>query len=912
MIPKINWQNPLPDYAKVYEARKDALRRLSQNKGAVRPLLDYYRTHWAEFICDWGMTFDPRQQELERKHSPFILFPRQIEYVNWVYERYTNREPGLGEKSRDVGFTWLNAAIGATIWLTTPWAVVGYGSRKKELVDNGENDPDSILWKVRAFIDNLPSIFLPSDYKADRKWGIVPNPATKALIKGEIGDEIGRGGRAQPIDTPILTPSGWLRLGDIRPGMEVIGADGRPAKVLNVFPQGEVQVYKVTFSDGTYTECCDNHLWQVTTPPIRKSLARAKKAQSGARSGRHSASKDFLVLPLKDIRQNYIKGHEAIYHIPVCKPVQFREESQPLSPYVVGVLLGDGHIAHLDRTAPGFTSTDPEMQVLVQAELPDGTVVSSSGSNRFSIIDTAQKMGRGYTSWVKEALRSIGLAGSHTYHKRIPPQYLYAASPENRLSLLQGLIDTDGWITARGASCKVGFASSSWHLAKDVVSLVQSLGGIASISTKSAQVHKFPSGRSYQCMESYTVIISMPPGMCPARLSRKVRNFRERSKYLPSRSIRRIQPSRMAEAVCIMVDNLDGLYLTNDFIVTHNTSIYFPDEFAHLEHQEAVESSLSMNTDCRIYVSTVNGVGNLFYRLRHHLPSNQIFIFDWTEDPRKRCNPDLEPHEEPWYQQQKKDLLPTTLASQVDRDYNAAVANSFVEGAIMRDAMATPITAIQQPSATPWRIGVDASGMGNDETVIWRRRGRLSLPPMVYRKLDGVQMAAIVERECERLLDSAPIALIAIERDGPGGSCADQLKYGRFASITAAIHTGTKLNDGENYNLRAWLHNQAREYLTENQVHLPKDDIFATQGTAIQFSYKGGLLLVESKEEYRSRFSMGKTKAEKASGRSPDRWDAFVLTFTPTRAKPIEKVEKAVGMFGKKTGWRPLDPVMGY
>lgn len=534
---EINWADPLADYSRIYSIREDAIKRLLKKPGAVRPLLEYYRTHWAEFICDWGMTFDPRHEDPERKHAPFILFPRQIEYVNWVYDRYTNRQPGLGEKSRDVGFTWLNAAIGAIIWLTTPWAVVGYGSRKKELVDNGDADPDSILWKVRAFIDNLPAIFLPEDYKAGRKWGIIPNPANNALIKGEIGDEIGRGGRA---------------------------------------------------------------------------------------------------------------------------------------------------------------------------------------------------------------------------------------------------------------------------------------------------------------------------------------------------------------------------------------SIYFPDEFAHLEHQEAVESSLSATTDCRIYISTVNGVGNLFYRLRHHLPSEQIFIFDWKDDPRKRRNPDLPPEMEPWYIKQKTDLLPTTLASQVDRDYNAAVANSFIEAGVLRDAQATPISSIEQPKDTPWRIGIDASGMGNDETVIWRRRGRLSLPPLTYRKLDGVQMATIVEKECEKLLKQGPIAMIGIERDGPGGSCADQLKYGPFASITVAVHTGAKLSDGENHNLRAWLHQQARDYLTDNQVHLPADDIFSTQATAIQFSYKGGLLLIESKEEYRSRFSMGRTKAEKASGRSPDRWDAFVLTFIPTRAKPITQVAVASDLFTDSKAWRPLDTVLGY
>lgn len=916
----INWANPKDDYNKVYQAREDAIKRLAQKPGAVKALLEYYQHNWAQFICDWGMTFDPRHDDPERKHAPFILFPRQIEYVDWVYSRYTKREPGLGEKSRDVGFTWLNAAIGATIWLTTPWAIVGYGSRKKELVDNGDNDPDSILWKVRAFIDNLPSIFLPPEYKAGRKWGIIPHPSNNALIKGEIGDEIGRGGRAQPLSSKVLTPTGWTTIGELQVGDELIGADGKPTKILALHPQGEVPVYRVGFSDGSSTEACGEHKWQVTTPQIRKSLKRKKNAPINPRSGRHEASKDFLVLSTSELAKDYLivwpGAVEARYHIPMVAPVQFASfrGAYPLSPYVVGVLLGDGHISCIDRTSPGFTSADPEVAYHVAQELPEGCEVTHNGGLRYSLLDMGAS-GRGHTSRIKDALYQIGLAGCTAYDKHIPEKYLYAPEPQMRLDLLQGLIDTDGWISerAQGKSCKVGFASVSYQLASDVIMLVRSLGGIAGLSTRKAHIGRLPGDNPCPCKESYTVTMTLPAGMIPARLSRKTAFYQDRTKYEPSRAIRSISYSRDTEASCVTVANPDGLYVTENFIVTHNSSIYFPDEFAHLDHQEAVESSLSMNTDCRIYISTVNGVGNLFYRLRHHLPSEQIFIFDWKEDPRKRLHPELPPEQEPWYQKQKADLLPTTLASQVDRDYNASVANSFIEGALMRDAQATPITAIEQPPDTPWRIGIDASGMGNDETVIWRRRGRISLPPIIYRKIDGVQMAQLVEKECERLLKSAPIAVIGIERDGPGGSCADQLKYGPYASITMAVHTGTKLADGENYNLRAWLHQQAKDYLTDNQVYLPNDAIFSTQGTAIQFSYKGGLLLIESKDEYRARFTMGRSKAEKASGRSPDRWDSFVLTFIPTRAKPIRtSTPKGLSILDNITAWRPLDPVMGY
>ena len=158
-------------------------------------MLAFYRTNWAEFISDWGTTFDPRQDDGKKK-IPFILFPKQEAYVRWVYDLWRARKRGLGEKSREVGFTWLCVACAACMWLFESQSVIGFGSRKKELVDNGDNDPDSIFWKVRFFIDNLPEIFLPRDWKQGRKAMVVPNKENGAVIKGEIGDEIGRGGRS--------------------------------------------------------------------------------------------------------------------------------------------------------------------------------------------------------------------------------------------------------------------------------------------------------------------------------------------------------------------------------------------------------------------------------------------------------------------------------------------------------------------------------------------------------------------------------------------------------------------------------------------------------------------------------------------------------------------------------------------
>jgi hypothetical protein len=97
-----DWVNP--NYKEVFEFRLEALSRLRCNPSAIPRLMEYYSTNWVDFINDWGMTYDPRNQT--EKYFPFILFPRQEEFVNWVYDSYRQSRRGLGEKSRDVGFTW--------------------------------------------------------------------------------------------------------------------------------------------------------------------------------------------------------------------------------------------------------------------------------------------------------------------------------------------------------------------------------------------------------------------------------------------------------------------------------------------------------------------------------------------------------------------------------------------------------------------------------------------------------------------------------------------------------------------------------------------------------------------------------------------------------------------------------------
>jgi phage terminase large subunit len=196
-----------PDYLPVFEHRLDVLRRIrekvaieQENKQppqVVPALMTYYAANPWDFIDDWGVTFDPRNAERGLPTViPFILFPEQREFLQWTLARWQGQEPGIVEKSRDMGVSWLAVALGATLCLTRPGIVVGYGSRKEEYVD-GVDKPKSLFWKARQFIRHLPPEFRGGwDDKKHAPHMRIGFPGTDSYMAGEAGDAIGRGDRA--------------------------------------------------------------------------------------------------------------------------------------------------------------------------------------------------------------------------------------------------------------------------------------------------------------------------------------------------------------------------------------------------------------------------------------------------------------------------------------------------------------------------------------------------------------------------------------------------------------------------------------------------------------------------------------------------------------------------------------------
>lgn len=197
MSAAIDFNNPEPQYVKIFDNRIKKLLYLSKNPETLEACKLHYAAAPWDFINDWGMTFDPRNVRKGIISSmPFILWPRQVEYLEWLTDRYTAGERGLVEKSRDCGVTWLSVAWAVTMMIFVDGFSAGFGSQKKQKVDR-KGDPDSIFEKIRYYYLNVPKLFRPSGF--DQRLHMTEmkliNPSNGSTITGEVGDDIGRGGR---------------------------------------------------------------------------------------------------------------------------------------------------------------------------------------------------------------------------------------------------------------------------------------------------------------------------------------------------------------------------------------------------------------------------------------------------------------------------------------------------------------------------------------------------------------------------------------------------------------------------------------------------------------------------------------------------------------------------------------------
>lgn len=363
--------------------------------------------------------------------------------------------------------------------------------------------------------------------KAVKVWLRAKSSAQIFYLAGFAGT-----GKEQPLDAMIQTPMGPIRMGDIQVGDVICGAT-ESTTVTGVFPQGTKPVYRVKFRDGSETRCGLSHLWKVQSLKDR-------------------AAGRWRVLPLADLISKGLRYDSGPYkwQIPLCRPVEFALPKPRFDAYTMGVLIGDGA---LGGSVVEFINPDRQIAERVAATLPKGMTMKEtnySSCPHFAL----QKEGSAYRNPWRQHLRELGV-DCVSKLKFIPSEYLMAPIVD-RVALLRGLMDTDGSCSGNRTS----FSTSSPALAIDLVRLVQSLGGTA-ISKR------------YERDGSGEFQINVKTFFNPFFLERKAQEWSVSAKNPASRYIVSIEKVGYEPQQCISVAASDSLYLTDDFIVTHNTTL---------------------------------------------------------------------------------------------------------------------------------------------------------------------------------------------------------------------------------------------------------------------------------------------------------------------------------------------------
>ncbi len=360
-------------------------------------------------------------------------------------------------------------------------------------------------------------------------------------------------GRAQPLDAQVMTPDGFRAIGSLRIGDLVTGSNGQPTPVLGVYPQGVKPIYRVTTQDGASTLACGEHLWTVATRDDKR-RGRTRVIQTSDMIGRVRA------------------GHFHRFELPIASAVQMVPKPVPMDPYCLGLLLGDG--CTTTTTTPSFATADPELAAALEAGL-DRIELSYKGGYNYVLRHLGGRRGGVIVANpLTETIRDLGLDGRTSSTKFVPTVYLNN-SAEVRLAVLQGLLDTDGGpVMQSGRRARVQYATTSPRLRDDVLFLVRSLGGIAYWRTRPAlgRTPGYAKDREVRYLnDAYIMDIRLPEGLQPFRLARKRERYGTTAVTRPMRYVHAITPAGERETVCIQVGAADSLYVTDDFVVTHNS-----------------------------------------------------------------------------------------------------------------------------------------------------------------------------------------------------------------------------------------------------------------------------------------------------------------------------------------------------
>ncbi len=410
--------------------------------------------------------------------------------------------------------------------------LMNYGIPKSEMEIVTHDAPKPVQCKIKM---------LPKWTTTDEQWEYVNYVAADGYIK-TVNLQTGRG-KDLALYSRIKVPGGWKTMGQMQVGDLVTAWDGSICNVTGVHPQGVKPLYRLHFSDGRFVDAGLNHLWKVYYHNTDKGRA-------------------WMVVDTAEIIRLKSLITARVY-VPLTLGEDIPDVTLPLPPYTLGCLLGDGYIG--GKSTISITKPDDFIFERMIAEAHPNVMFKKVGPIRWSVLRAPGIKSNQY----ENVLRGLDLWGSLSYTKFIPPQYM-EASRAQRVALIQGLMDTDGWSEKHGSSW---FCSTSLQLAKDVQYLARSLGAVVNIYPRT----KFFTYKDEkkQGRPAYYVSIRHKFPEELFSLPRKKERVSNDNQYCPNLKLQidRVEYVGETETQCITIDHPDALYITDDFIVTHNTHI---------------------------------------------------------------------------------------------------------------------------------------------------------------------------------------------------------------------------------------------------------------------------------------------------------------------------------------------------
>lgn len=367
-------------------------------------------------------------------------------------------------------------------------------------------------------------------------------------------------GYEQPYSELIATPDGFVEMGSLKVGDEIWNPDGNTTKVLEIYEQGFKDVYQLELADGRTVRCGANHLWEVIC---------------ANNHFKHKVYKthDLLASGLfNEVTVNGKKYNSYKYYLPPVSPIAYSEKPQNIPAYTLGALLGDGA---LTKRTPKISSIDKEILDKIQKQLGDGFEFKydPTTSCEYRIVDKERflhksefKNGQYGVNRLHRWLEELDLCVSCQY-KYIPDNYKYG-SIEQRYELIRGLMDTDGYISSDGS---MSFINTSKQLIDDFMEVLRSLGIICTVSKRAPGKGGVQNGREiFGTRFSYVVYIKGNPDIfCLSRKRNRIKLNRKFSNKVAITDIKYLGEQERQR--CILVDNPNHLYVTRDYIPTHNS-----------------------------------------------------------------------------------------------------------------------------------------------------------------------------------------------------------------------------------------------------------------------------------------------------------------------------------------------------